>query len=83
MNTQRLLFVQPPRLASLAPIYGALLGLLSAAFLRVAVFFWPGNTAPSASQPDANQVMPATVSPEPGVTRARSARPASRGGRWA
>jgi hypothetical protein len=83
MNTQRLLFVQPRRLASLAPIYVALLSLVFLGLLAFAVAFWPENAAPSASRPGLNGVVPATVSPDPGVTRARTLRPASSRGRWA
>jgi hypothetical protein len=83
MNTQRLLFVQPRRMASLAPIYVALLSLVFLGLLAFAVAFWPENAAPSASRPGLNGVVPATVSPAPGVTRARIVRPATSRGRWA
>jgi hypothetical protein len=82
MNTQRLLFVQPRRLASLAPIYGALLGLVFLGLLAFAVAYWPEGSARPVPRSQSNEVVPATVSPGPGVSRARIVRPASRGGRW-
>jgi len=83
MNTQRLLFAQPRRMASLAPIYVALLSLVSLGLLAFAVAFWPESIAPSAWRPEPGEVVPATVSPDPGVTRARIVRPAPSRGRWA
>ena len=82
MNTQRLLFVQPRRLASLAPIYVALLSLVVVGLLAFAIAYWPEGSARPVPRSQVNDVVPATVSPDPGVTRARSVRPPSRGGRW-
>lgn len=83
MNTQRLLFVQPRGLASLAPIYLALLSLVVLGLLAFAVAFWPADSARPVSRLRMNEVVPATVSPDPGATRARSLRPAMARGRWA
>lgn len=83
MNTQRLLFVQPRRLASLAPIYVALLSLVFVGLLAFAVAYWPEGSAPPVPRTQMNKVVPATVSPDPDVTRARMVRPAPSRGRWA
>ena len=83
MNTQRLLFARPRGMASLAPIYLALLSLVSLGLLALAVAFWPEGSAPSVWRPEPGEVVPATVSPDLDVTRARIVRPAPSRGRWA
>ena len=83
MNTLRLLFVQPRRLASLAPIYVALLCLVLLGLLAIAVAYWPEGATRPVSRSQLNEVVPATVSPDPGVTRAQSPRPAMTRRRWA
>lgn len=83
MNTQRLIFVQPRRLASLAPIYVAILSLVSLALLAFIVAFWPENAPASSPRPERSKVVPAMVAPDPGATRARDVRPATSRGRWA
>ena len=53
MRAARLSFVQPPREASLAPIYGALLALVAASLCALAIAFWPSAHEPLPERRDA------------------------------
>jgi hypothetical protein len=55
MRAGRLLFAQPPREASLAPIYGALLALIAAGLCGLAIAFWPGAHEPPERRSAASQ----------------------------
>jgi hypothetical protein len=59
MQTRRLLFVQPPRAASLAPIYVALLLLFAVSLLGFLIAFWPEDTANAASRRSGGEATPA------------------------
>ena len=83
MDTQRLLFAQPRRRASLAPIYVALLSLVVVGFFALAVALWPEEELPSASRGEPGKAAPAKVAPAPGIIRSRTVLPAPGRGRWA
>lgn len=51
MPTRRFLFLEPRRKVSLAPIYIALLGLLTLALLGLLVAVWPPAPGPTAQRP--------------------------------
>lgn len=51
MPTRRFLFLEPRRKVTLAPVYIALLGLLSLALLGLLVAVWPPASGPAAQRP--------------------------------
>ena len=66
MRVRRLLFASPRYMAGLAPIYFALLSLVSLSLLGFAVAFWAEDPAPSAYRQDHNQAAPAGRASEGG-----------------
>jgi hypothetical protein len=81
MNARRLLFVDPPRLAGLKPVYLAFLAIAVLALLGFALAFWPsglarsdyrptrGDGASSTGAQEGGSLIPSRVRDLPGRTR--------------
>lgn len=78
MQTRRLLFVRPPRPASLAPIYVALVLLFAVSLVGFLVAYWPADPVPATSRSSGGEATTAgsafagALRLEPGVRERRS-----------
>ena len=82
MPVDRLLFARPRREATIAPIYVAILSLVSLGLLAFIVVMWPDDPKPTAPRPGEAQAAPVSRSLESGQRLPQDPRESRRDSRW-